>query len=383
MDKKRYKSTRYQNIYKNIKNGNYIIRISNPDTTISKDKNNNKIYDINLAKDIRDNKSNRIVKTQQIKSKDVFSKVWSEYIKDCKKKLEYNTYHKKEKLYNSHYEKFFNDLKVSKILKQDVKLFLNNARTTNGQKNILLKELRAFFNWCIKKEILLMNPTKNIEYFKEEKKEMRYWTPEHLKKILSVLDDDIKNNVNKSNAYFIKMFIILGFNLGARIGEVRALSFCDVLEDYNKVFIRHSIEYNPNIKTFLKATKNPHSKRSVDVSPKLIHEIKKYKSYLVNELKLDIKDDTIILTYPKTKKPISDTKLRALFNEYIEKAGVPKIRMYDLRHTYVTTMMSEGFEIYAISKRIGHSDIQTTVNTYGHLSEKIRKELAVSTDKYY
>ncbi len=57
--------------------------------------------------------------------------------------------------------------------------------------------------------------------------------------------------------------------------------------------------------------------------------------------------------------------------------------MYDLRHTYVTTMMSEGKELYHISERIDQSDYSTTVNKYGHLSTKTRKEIAAITDKYF
>ena len=56
--------------------------------------------------------------------------------------------------------------------------------------------------------------------------------------------------------------------------------------------------------------------------------------------------------------------------------------MYDLRHTYVATMMMEGKELYHISRRLGHSNYSTTVNKYEHLSNKTRKEIAELTDKY-
>ena len=45
--------------------------------------------------------------------------------------------------------------------------------------------------------------------------------------------------------------------------------------------------------------------------------------------------------------------------------------------------MTEGKELYQISERLGHSNYNTTVNKYGHLSNQIRKEIAQSTDKYY
>ena len=381
MDKKRYKKTRYQNIFKNIKNGNYIIRISNPDTTISKDKSNNKIYDINLAKDIRDNKSNKIVKMQQINSKDSFKKIYLKYIDDCKKKLAYNTYHKKEKLYNAHFKNYFDDLKVSKIMKSDIIQFINNVQTTNLQKNILLKELRAFFNWCIKKEIILLNPLISIEYFKTEKQEMKYWTPDHLKTIIDYLNNNIDNNIEKEKSYIIKIIILLGFTTGARIGELRALKFTDIQIDYKTINVAHSIEYAPNTTNLIKETKNYYSKRVVNISDKLLNELLDYKKYLVD--KYNINDDSFLFMNHKNNKIYSDTVLRKYFNDFIEKAGVPKIRMYDLRHSYVTSMMDQGYEIYAISKNIGHNDIRTTSNVYGHLSEKLRKEMAKSTDSFF
>lgn len=96
----------------------------------------------------------------------------------------------------------------------------------------------------------------------------------------------------------------------------------------------------------------------------------------------DIIDSELIFCNHETKKPLSDVTLRKNFYHYIELAGVSKIRMYDLRHTYVATMMLEDKELYHISQRIGHSSYATTVDKYGHLSNKKRKEIAKVTDKY-
>lgn len=383
MDKKRYKKTRYQNIFKNIKNGNYIVRISNPDTTISRDKDNKKIYDINIAKDIRDNKTNRIIKIQQINNKDVFEKIWKMYIDECKMNLAYKTYRKKEKMYDRFISNYFSDLKLSKITKDEMKKFINQVNTTDKQKNELIKQLRAFFSWCIKNDLLFFNPAQQIEKYKVVKSEMKYWLPEHINQILNCLDYEISNNTNKAFAYLIKMFIIISFNLGARTGEVRALRFKDIDYTYNTVSIKHSFDENPNNDTHLKDTKNLHSNRKIYVSDKFINEITKYKYFLQNELKKNIDDNSIILVSPRTNKPYSDTTLRRYFYYYIKKSKVPYIRMYDLRHTFVTLMMSEGYDIYAISKRIGHNNINTTVNVYGHLNDKIKKEMALVTDKYF
>lgn len=384
MDLKRYKKTRYQNIFKSINNGNYIITISKPKTTISFDQKGNKIFDISTALDIRNSKSTKIIKTQQIKTKDSFQTVWEKYM-DAMSNLSFNSLKKKRIFYNKYFKYYFGDMKLSKITKEDISDFLKFADTTNKEKNALLMQLKIFFNWCIKNDILLYSPARYTEKLKEEKKDIRYWLPEHIKKMVDVLNDDILigDLQTKHIAYIIKMVVLIGFSLGDRIGETRALRFKDISKEFNIISINHSIDYDPSTKNFLKETKNQNSKRKVDVSPKLLYEIEKYRIFLENELNMTVTDNTLVLVNPINYKPYSDTYLRKWYNYYIEKAKVPKICMKDLRHTFVTTMMSEGWEMYAISKRVGHSDIKTTINTYGNISEAVKKQMAVSTDKYY
>ena len=147
--------------------------------------------------------------------------------------------------------------------------------------------------------------------------------------------------------------------------------------------IKHSINYDKKGEDSLVMTKNYHSQREIDITKKLIDEVFNYKWFLINEVGFDAKDNELIFMNYSTNKPISDTSLRKAFYNYCKKAQVSKIRMYDLRHTYVATMMMEGKELYHISERLGHSSYSTTVNKYGHLSNKVRKEIAEITDKYY
>ena len=77
MDMKVYKRTRYQNIYKHKKNSNYIISISKPvKTSISRDVEDNKIYDINISLKIRDNPKIRTIKGKETTNKEMFDDVY-------------------------------------------------------------------------------------------------------------------------------------------------------------------------------------------------------------------------------------------------------------------------------------------------------------------
>lgn len=385
MDKKVYEKTRYQNIYRHKKNKNYVIMMSTPVKTSISKIDGKKIIKIEDALKIRDNPKVKAQKGLENIHKEDFDNLWDKYINVCKNelKLAYNTILRKEKMHKKYLKGKINK-KVSKITKEEITTHINNMNTTNKQKNQMIKELKAFFNWCIKKEYLIVSPMNDICKYKISKTEMKYWTPEELKRILNTLDNDIKsdNRDDVMRARMIKTFILISFSLGDRVGETRALTYDCFDKKLGIVKIKHSINYDRTSNDFLSNTKNYHSQREVDITDRLIQEIENYKYFLINNTDYNIKENDLIFFNYKTHKPYSDTVIRKKFYYYCEKANVTKIRMYDLRHTYVATMMEEGKELYHISSRIGHINYSTTVNKYGHLSNKIRKEIAEITDKY-
>ena len=60
----------------------------------------------------------------------------------------------------------------------------------------------------------------------------------------------------------------------------------------------------------------------------------------------------------------------------IEKAGVRKIRVHDLRHSHVAYLIHKGVEPILIKERVGHKDIRITLNTYGHLYPNQQRKVA-------
>lgn len=383
MNLKVYKKTRYQNIYQHIKNKNYVISISKPEKTSIAEIDGAKIYDIDEAINIRDNARKK--KKKDIKRVGGFDELFEKYIDYCKniEKLAYNTILKKEKFYNS----FFKN-QISKNINKTNELFwssfISKLDTTLKQKNEIIKCLKAFFNWCKDQKYILDSPLENVNRYKVPKTEMKYWTSDELKRFLECVRSDL-NSSNKSikaKAFLTKTLVEITFTLGDRIGETRALTFGSIDVVKETLSILHSINYDRTSDDFVSNTKTYESERIVDISQKLINSISDYRLFLEKELEYNVTDDTLIFFNHQTKRPYSDVTLRKHFYYYCNKANVTKIRMYDLRHTYVANMMAEGKEAYLFSKRIGHKNISTTIDIYGHLSNKTRKELAQATDKY-
>lgn len=387
-----YQKTRYQNIYRHKKNKNYVIRMNKPVETSISEIDGKKIFKIEDAVKIRDDPKIKIQRTVEIKYSDNFDEIWKKYMDYCQyeEKMSYNTCNKKNKIYNKHLKNKFKQ-QIGKIKKENIAKFLDKIDTTNKQKNEILKQLKAFFAWCLDENFILIDPAKRIKKYKVTKTEMKYWLPEHIIKILTVINHDINKSIIPSDkkglkikykAYIVKMIIVIGFSLGDRIGETRALQFGKVSSEFNTIRISNSINYNTKDENFLSSTKTIESDDVLFVTSKLIVEISKFKDFLVNEMKYNVKDDTPILVNISTNRPYSDSGLRKMFNYYIDLAGIPKIRMYDLRHTLATTLMSEGYDMYDIKDRLRHKSIKTTIDSYGHITVSKKKQVAETTSKY-
>jgi integrase len=55
------------------------------------------------------------------------------------------------------------------------------------------------------------------------------------------------------------------------------------------------------------------------------------------------------------------------FRPTLKKAGLPKIRFHDLRHTFATLLLKEGVPVTVVSKMLGHASAKMTLDTYSHV----------------
>ncbi|WP_454053578.1 tyrosine-type recombinase/integrase [Clostridium sp. Marseille-Q7071] len=59
----------------------------------------------------------------------------------------------------------------------------------------------------------------------------------------------------------------------------------------------------------------------------------------------------------------------------LKKANInKKIRFHDLRHTNATILISEGVDFKTVQNRLGHKDINTTLNVYSHVNKEMQKK---------
>lgn len=87
------------------------------------------------------------------------------------------------------------------------------------------------------------------------------------------------------------------------------------------------------------------------------------------------------MVFPSTiGTPIDPTNILKKFRQALKKAGLPKIRFHDLRHTSASLMLNNGVDVLVASKRLGHAKPSITLDVYGHLLTSVQDRVANKMD---
>jgi len=79
--------------------------------------------------------------------------------------------------------------------------------------------------------------------------------------------------------------------------------------------------------------------------------------------------------------PLDDSALRRGFKKLLVEADLPRIRFHDLRHTHATLLLLKGIHPKIVSERLGHANVQITLDTYSHVLPNMQEGAAAAFDE--
>lgn len=187
------------------------------------------------------------------------------------------------------------------------------------------------------------------------------WTMEEVRAALSAL---------KNEQMRWQVFFYLTLFGGLRRGEAIAMQWADLKWDEGYIIVRRS-------KTPQGEVKLPKSNKERAVSmPQQFFDVA-----LEWQKKQSPQCEWIINTERGPCRAISTKKANDWWTDFINRAGLRRIRIHDLRHTSATLLLEQGVPIRLIQDRLGHADITTTAAIYAHVSAELREKAADTWQK--
>lgn len=196
-------------------------------------------------------------------------------------------------------------------------------------------------------------------------REMQTLSPEQARALLEAAREDR-----------LEALYVLAVTTGMREGELLALRWRDVDLEGRTVAVRSTLQWTPD-GFELAETKTATSRRQVAVTDAAIAALRRHRG-AQREGRVRVLAawrDLDLVFANELGGPLSASNLlRRSFRPLLERAGLPRIRFHDLRHTAATLMLGLGRHPKVVSEMLGHSQISVTLDLYSHVTPTMQRE---------
>lgn len=196
-----------------------------------------------------------------------------------------------------------------------------------------------------------------------ETKKIKVWNEKQINTFLSA-----PSRILNLSRHFIGLATLI--KTGMRMGEVLGMRWQDIDFDNQVIFIRQTLvsESDSNNYYLVEEGKTASALRIVYMPTSLVEDLKTHKEIIEKEKNIlgdDYLDhDLVICT--KNGNWVHPNNFRRAFKVTLQQLDLPRIRIHDLRHSHATYLLSKGVNAKIIQERLGHKNINITLNTYSH-----------------
>lgn len=290
-----------------------------------------------------------------------------------------------ESIWKNHLEKAFCDKKLDGLSLIDIEKW----KKTMDQKNLSLHfkqkcfaELKRIVGWGFKEYGVRCQAMERATNFTgdpnavPEEKPLHFWNAKQCSDFLEAMGEEIDNSEKETGRPAmilkeIRVYMAVMMYAGLRKGEANALLVSD-FHDGDHPFLRVTKSVNEKIKGIpylVTSPKNSSSVRDVPIPATLADMLRTHISLL---RKIPNFTDSFFLYGGPT--PVADSTATKIKQDIEKKAGIPHIRIHDLRHTYVSILINAGINATTIASLVGHSTPEITMKVYSHIFPKTKND---------
>jgi integrase len=235
------------------------------------------------------------------------------------------------------------------------------TRTVHVAHRVLRRALADAVRWSL----IPSNPASTARAPKLEAREMTVWTAEQASRFLRAVADD------RMGALWA-----VALHTGLRRGELAGLRWVDVDLPEGTLTVAQQ-RTTANYKVVVSAPKAK-SHRQLLLAPHTVSALERHRKLQRLErvaLGPAWKDSGYVFV-DELGEPYHPQRLHWLFEQAAQRAGLPVIRLHDLRHTMATLALQAGVHPKVVQEQLGHSGIDVTLDVYSHVIPGMQEDAA-------
>lgn len=281
---------------------------------------------------------------------------------------------------------------ISKLQINDIQKFLIERRDTGISHHHIANTrtaLNLMFDFALKNDYIDKNIVKDTVTPKANKKSQLFVNAK--KKYLE--KNEIHNflagvkSSGRRNAYPIALTML---STGLRVGEVLALTWNDIDLDKRELVVNKTMFEKPAVEGGFEfmPPKTEDSNRTVSFNQELAEELKKMKVQYNKEKLIGLRDPKSdwrdLVFVGKNQQPVRAVTIGAVFNKIYKAYGINDVSgTHILRHTHITMLVEAGVDLPVIMERVGHSNINITLEIYTHVTKKMQQQSDDKINEYF
>jgi integrase len=243
-----------------------------------------------------------------------------------------------------------------------------SARTVRFTHAVLRSALQQAVKW----KLIPQNPALSVDLPKQAKGEIQVLNPQQARDFLKEAAQD---------PYHVLFAVAL--TTGMRPSEYLALKWPDVSFSKGTVSIARTLEPIKGGGWRFADTKRARSRRLVKLQASVLKLLADYRDVQVRDRDPSNGDvaaaDLIFVN--SSGNPLNERNLvQRNFQVILDRAKLPRIRLYDLRHTAATLALGAGVPAKVVSEQLGHASVAFTLDTYSHVLPHMQETAAAQVE---
>ena len=241
-----------------------------------------------------------------------------------------------------------------------------SPRTVRYAHSVLRNALEQAVKW----QMLHQNPAQHVDLPRQKREEMRSLSPDEARQFLEAC---------VVNRYGILFELLL--TTGLRPGEALGLKWSDIDWDSGRLRVQRVLLPTGGFEE----PKTARARRTLPLPSSTVQSLRDHRRNQAEErLEAGAQwQDNDLIFAAEGGKPVNHINLvRRHFKPLLKDAGLSeRFRLYDLRHTCATLLLSAGENPKIVSERLGHASITLTLDTYSHVLPDMQEGAAAKLEE--